>query len=326
MPNDYAGGRRERSRGREADRPSEIPAPGWKDVLWRTYREVNENNIFLISGGVTYSVLFALFPFMAALVSIYGLALDAGQIEHQVGSLAGVLPEQSQQLLREQLHQLAARSGGSLGVGAVVGLLVALWTASRGMSGMITALDIAYEQEETRSFLRFNLVALALTLGAILGGLIAIVLIAVLPAVIQFMGLGGFAKWAALVIEWPLLIVLVMAGLAILYRYGPDRDEPKWRWLSPGAIAATILWVIASIGFTIYVANFGSYDATYGSLGGALIMLTWLYLSSFVVLLGAVINAQTEQQTRKDSTVGQPRPLGARQAKAADTVAPSPGD
>ena len=193
------------------------------------------------------------------------------------------------------------------------------------MSGMITALDIAYEEKERRGFFKLNMIALGLTLGLMVGGIVVIALVAVLPAVLQLLLLGPATKWVLLVVEWPLLIVLVTLGLAVLYRYAPDRDKPQWRWVSPGAITATILWIVASIGFTVYVANFNSYDKTYGSLGGVIILLTWLYLSVLTVLFGAVINAQSEKQTRKDSTEGSPQAMGQRDARAADTLGESRG-
>jgi membrane protein len=317
---------RDHARGRDAARPQDIPARGWWDVVRRSWQEISDNSMFLIAGGVTYSILLALFPALAALVSIYGLVLDAGQIEHQVDALGSVLPEQSRQMLASELHQLASSSNSALSFSAVLALLLALWTASRGMSGLMTALDIAYEQKESRSFFRFNLMALVLTIGGIVGGIIALALVAVLPAAVEFIGLGATTKWILLIVEWPLLMVLVTVGLAMLYRYGPDRREPQWRWTSPGAITATVLWIVASIAFTTYVANFGSYDKTYGSLGGVVVLLTWLYLSAFVVLLGAIINAQAEEQTARDSTTGDEKPLGRRGARAADTVAPSPGE
>src|SRR6478609_1224416 len=193
------------------------------------------------------------------------------------------------------------------------------------MSGLVTAINIAYEEKERRGFFKLNMIALALTLGLIIGGAVAIALIAVLPAAAQLLPLGSATKWVLLIVQWPVLVVLVMLGLAVLYRYAPDRDKPQWRWVSPGAITATILWIVASIGFTVYVANFNSYDKTYGSLGGVVILLTWLYLSVLMVLSGAVINAQAEQQTREDSTEGPPRALGQRDARAADTVGASTG-
>jgi membrane protein len=315
----------EAGRGREADHPGEIPPRGWKDILWRAWGEVSDQNLFLIAGGVTYAVLLALFPGLAALVSLYGLGFDAGQIERQVAALSGVLPAQTQELLSQQLHSLVQASGGALGFAAIAGLLLALWSASRGMSGLITALNIAYEEKETRGFFKLNLIALGLTLGLLAGGIVAIALVAVLPAAARLLAVGSATKWVLLLAQWPLLIVLVMLGLAVLYRFAPNRDKPQWRWVSPGAAAATILWIIASIAFTVYVANFNSYDKTYGSLGGVIILLTWLYLSALMVLLGAVINAQSERQTRKDSTEGRPRTMGQRDAHAADTVGESTG-
>jgi membrane protein len=290
------------------------------DVLWRAWGEVSDQNLFLIAGGVTYALLLALFPALAALVSLYGLAFDASQIEQQVGALSGVLPAQTQELLTQQLHQLVAASGGALGIGAVFGLVLALWSASRGMSGIITAVNIAYEEKERRGFFKLNMIALGFTLGAMAGGGVVIALVAVLPVALQVLPLGPAAKWVLFLVEWPVLIVLMMLGLAVLYRYAPDRDKPQWRWVSPGAVAAAILWVVASIGFTVYVANFSSYDKTYGSLGGVVVLLTWLYLSALVVLFGAVINAQSEKQVRKDSTEGSPRAMGQRDARAADTL------
>ena len=316
---------REGGRGRDADHPGEIPPRGWKDILRRTWGEVSDQNLFLIAGGVTYAVLLALFPGLAALVSIYGLAFDTGQIERQVATLSGVLPAQTQELLSQQVHSLAQASHGALGFAAIVGLLLAIWSASRGMSGMITALNIAYEEKERRGFFKLNLIAIGLTLGLLAGGIVAIGAVAVMPAAAKLLAVGPAMKWLLLLAQWPLLLALVMLGLAVLYRYGPDRDKPQWRWVSPGAIVATLLWIVASVGFTIYVANFNSYDKTYGSLGGVVILLTWLYLSALMVLLGAVINAQSEKQTRKDSTDGPPRPMGRRDARAADTLGESTG-
>jgi membrane protein len=317
-PSKVAGG--SDGRGREADHPGEIPPRGWMDIMWRSWGEISETNLFLIAGGVTYAILLALFPGLAALVSLYGLVLDASQIDKQVGTLSEILPAETQQLLVEQLHKLVEASSGALGIGAAVGVVLALWSASRGMSGLITALNIAYEEKERRGFFKLNMLALGLTLAQLVGGIVIISLVAVLPAAVQFLDVGAATKWLLLVVQWPLLIVMMMLGLGILYRYAPDREKPQWRWVSPGAVAATILWVIASIGFTIYVANFNSYDKTYGSLGGVIVLLTWLYLSALMVLLGAVVNAQSEKQTRKDSTVGPARAMGQRNARAADTL------
>jgi membrane protein len=224
-------------------------------------------------------------------------------------------------MLSDELHTLVTSSTGALGLSAIIALLLALWSASRGMSGLITALNIAYEENEKRGFFKLNLIAIGLTIGMMIAGIVVVALVAVLPAAVQFLPLGDLSKWLLLILEWPLLIGFVLAGLAVMYRYAPSRDQPQWTWVSPGAGAAITLWIVASIGFTVYVAHFNSYSKTYGSLGTVIILLTWLYISSFVVLLGAAINAQAEKQTRADSTIGPPKDLGKRGARAADTVA-----
>lgn len=310
----------ESARGREARAPQHIPTPGWNDVLWRSWQSVSDNNIFLAAGGVTYGVVLALFPGLAAFVSVYGLLMDPGQIQRQVDAMSAMLPEETRQLLEQQLQQLVSSSHGALGFGAIVGMLFALWSASRGMSGMMSALNMACEERERRGFFAFNAIALVLTIGMIVGGVVAIALIAGLPSVVQFMHLGGFLKWLFLFVQWPFLMVLLILGLSLLYRYAPSREEPQWRWVSPGALGATVLWLIASVAFTAYVANFSSYDKTYGTLGAAAVLLTWLYISSLAVLLGAVVNTQAELQTRKDTTTGEPLPMGRRGASAADRV------
>jgi len=324
MPDDQSAPPEQQSgRGRHAERPTDLPAPGWKDIAWRVYGDISEKNLFLAAGGVTYAVLLALFPGLAALVSVYGLVSNPNQIQQQVASMSGMLPEQTRQMISSELHSLAASSSGALGIGLVISVLLALWSASRGMSGLMSAVNLAYGERETRSFLRFNGVALVLTIGAIVGGVVAIGLVGGLPAAVQAAGFGTFLNWLMLILEWPLLFGLMLVGLAVLYRYAPDRDEPQWRWVSPGAIVATALWIVGSICFSVYVGNFGSYNKTYGSLGGAVVLMTWLYLTAVVVLLGAAVNAQAERQTRKDTTKGQPQPMGTRDAKAADTLGES---
>ncbi len=314
------------ARGREADTPSELGSAGWKDVLWRSYQGINNKSLFVVAGGVTYAVVLALFPALLALVSLYGLVFDRSQVEGQVNAMSGMLPELARQLIATELHQIAGASGGALGFGAIVGILFALWTASRGMSGMISALNISYGETEKRSFVRFNLTAVGMTLVLIVGGLFAIVLVAGLPSVVTSVakGIGGVLKWVALVVEWPILAAVTMTLLGLLYRYAPDRRAPKWRWVTPGAIVGTVLWIIGSLVFSVYVANFANYNATYGSLGAVMVLLTWLYLSAFVVLLGAEINAEAERQTKRDTTEGGENPMGQRGAVAADTLGQTP--
>ena len=274
---------------------------------------------------MTYAVLVALFPALAAFVSIYGILLDPSQVEKRVSALSGVLPDQSRQLLADELHKLVSASSGTLGLSAFVGLLLALWSASRGMSGLISALNIAYEENEKRGFFKLNLLAVGLTIALMIGGATVMALVTALPAAVQLVGIIGATMWLLLVLEWPLLLVIIMMGFAALYRYGPARAKPQWRWVSSGAVAADTLWITASVAFTIYVANFNSYDKTYGSLGGVVILLAWLYLSAFVALFGAVINAQSEKQTRKSQPRGRPNRWVKRGARAADTLGPTRG-
>ena len=310
-------------RGREADDPQDIPPRGWKDILIRAYNDSNEKNISLVAGGVTYYVLIALFPGLAALVSIYGLVADPHQVETQMNALSNMLIPSAKQLIGTELHQLVTTSSGTLGFGVVIGILIALYSASRGMSGMISAVNIAYGEKETRSFIKFNLLALVMTIGLLIGGVIVLALVAVLPAALSTT--SGILKWVAYIVEWPVLVLFMIGMLAVLYRYAPARDEPQWEWTSPGAIAASILWVVSSILFSIYVAHFGNYNKTYGSLGAVIVLLTWLWLSAYLVLLGAEINGESERQTKKDTTEGEPQPMGTRDATAADTLGKQQG-
>src|ERR1051326_3661862 len=264
MPDDVGRNTRERAQGREANRPGCIPPSGWKDIVWRAWGEISDNNIFLAAGGVTYALVLALIPGLAALISIYGLVMDPGGIQEQVDALSMAVPDETRQFLKDELQQLASASHGTLGFGATAGLLFALWSASRGMSGMISALNIAYEEKERRGFLKLNTVAVLLTISVIAGGIIAMVVIAGVPAMVRWIGFGTAAKWALLIVEWPILMSLLMFGLAVLYRYGPSREKARWRWVSPGAEVATVVWIVASIGFTIYVTHFSSYDKIYG--------------------------------------------------------------
>jgi membrane protein len=227
--------------------------------------------------------------------------------------------------MSQQLHSLVQASNGALGFAAIIALLLALWSASRGMSGMITAINIAYEEKERRGFFKLNLMAIGLTLGLLAGGIVAISLVAILPAAVQLLAVGAATKWLLLLVQWPLLIVLVMLGLAVLYRFGPSRDKPQWRWVSPGAGAATLLWIVASVGFTVYVANFNSYDKTYGSLGGVIILLTWLYLSALTVLLGAAINAQAENRPGRIPRKDRPDRWGSAARTPPTRLAKAPG-
>jgi len=220
-------------------------------------------------------------------------------------------------LIGDELSQLASASSQSLGLGAIIGIAIALWSGVRGMTGMMTALNIAYDQPERRGFIRFYSTALVLTVFVVVGALIAFALIAGLPVALNWSGVRGPRRWIGLVVEWPLLIVFVMGMVALIYRYGPDRSEPKWKWASLGVIVATILWVLGSVLFSAYVYYFGSYNKTYGSLGLPLILLTWMWLSVFVVMFGAEINGEAERQTHQNTAARPTSPVSQQESEGA---------
>lgn len=311
---------REVDRGRKADTPSEIPAKGWKDIALRLYREFNKDRLLLVAAGVTFYAILALFPAIAALVSIYGAVADPSTIYAHLNDLRGVLPDGAIDIIGGQVQRLTQKSSGTLGLTAVVSILISLWSANGGVKAIFDALNIAYEEDEKRSFVMLNLQSLAFTFGALVFVVLALTGIVVVPAVLQVLGLDEKAWYIAL-LRFPALLLLVVGGLAVLYRYGPSRRKPKWRWVTWGSGLAGVLWLIVSGLFSWYVAHFGSYNETYGSLGAAIGFMTWIWLSTTVVLLGAELNAEMEHQTAQDTTVGGGKPLGARQARMADTVA-----
>jgi membrane protein len=312
------------SRGRQADRPRDIPKSGWRDIAWRVKDKMAKDKLSIVSAGVAFYALWAVFPALVAMVAIYGMVADTQQVEQQVSAMAAILPPQAAEMLRTQMHSIVQTSGAALGVGAVLGLLFALWSASVGIRTLMEALNVCYDEEEKRSTLKFYGTALLLTLGAIVAVVIAIGTVVVLPAVLGFLGLGSVVENLIAYARWPLLAVLVMFGLAVLYRYGPSRDQPQWRWVSPGVVVATLIWIVGSALFSLYVTNFGSYNQTYGAMGAVIILLTWFLLSAYAVLIGAELNAEMERQTKKDTTTGKPQPMGQRRAHAADTVGKTP--
>ncbi len=307
-------------RGREADAPSKIPKTGWKDILLRVKDEQGKDNLSIVSAGVAFYALFSIFPAITAFVSLYGLVADPAQVQQQVASFKGIVPQQVYQIISSQISSIVSSSSGKLGISLGVSIVLALWSAAKGMKAMITALDIAYDEQENRGIIRFNAVSLLLTLGAILFMIVSLALIVVLPGLLGNLGLPSPLQLLISIARWVLLAAFIMVGLGVLYRFAPDRDYPQWRWASGGAILATVAWIIASVLFSIYVSNFGSYNATYGSMGAVIVLLTWLFLTSYLILLGAELNAEMEHQTRKDTTRGEPRPMGSRGAHAADTM------
>lgn len=287
------------ARGREATVPEEIPARGWKDILWRVKERMSKDRLSIIAAGVAFYGLLAIFPGLIALVGLYGLAFDPQQVERQVAALSGMLPPQAADILLGQLSDLTTTSSATLGVGAIVGLLLALWSASAGMRTLMEALNVAYDEKEKRGFLRYYGTAVLLTLGAILGVILAIALVIALPIVLKFLGLDSLLQGLISFARWPILVGMMLIGLALVYRYGPSREQPRWRWVSWGAVAATTLWIIGSALFSLYVTRFGNYNETYGSVGAVVILLMWFLLSSYAMLIGAELNAEMERQKTK---------------------------
>ena len=318
MPATERGG--DEPRGRDAERPRDVPAGGWLDVFKRVRDDVSSDNASLIAAGLALYALLAIFPALAAAVSLYGLFASPEAIAGQIQSLAGVLPQQAAEILRNALQNLASQQGQALGIGAVIGFLLALWSARKGMVALMTATNIAYDEEEERGFFRQLFVSLAFTLAAVVGFVLVVMLAVALPVALKALAVPEGLQAALSVVRWVLLWLLVVFALSAVYRYAPDRRAAKWRWVTWGSAIAATLWLGGSLLFSLYVRNFGSYGETYGALGGVVVMLLWFYLSAFAVVLGAEINSELEHQTARDTTKGRERQRGRRGAYVADTL------
>jgi membrane protein len=306
-------------RGRTADSPTEIPARGWMDILKRTFAQVKSDNVPVVAGGVAFYVFLSLVPALLAVILVYGLVADPEDVRRQIEDYITALPSDAQTTILEQLQAVTDQDPGGLGVGLVASVLAAIYSASKGMQGLIAALNVAYDEEETRKFVKLRLTTIGLTLAVIVGGAVGTGGMVVLGTVAE--GLGTAGEVALTILRWPLLAVFLILGLAALYRYAPDRERAKWRWVTPGATVATVLWVLGSVAFSIYSRVAGNFTETYGSLASVAVLLLWLLLSAYVIILGAEFDSEAERQTARDSTTGRRRPLGQRDAYAADTVA-----
>lgn len=306
--------------GREATTPSDIPAAGWKGILKRTFASIKDDHVQMMAAGLAFYTMLSIFPALIALVSVYGLVSDPADVQDQIESVTSGMPESTSGLIEEQLTGIVESSSSALGWATAIALLGALWTASSGMQQGIKAINRAYDEEETRGFVKLRGLALGLTLAFILIAILSIGLIVVVPPLLDQLELGGVVDALLSVAQYLVLALVFMTGLAILYRFAPDRTQASWKWLSWGAVVATVLWIIASIGFSIFVTQFGSYQETYGALAGVIILLLWFFISGFVVLMGAELNSEMEHQTRRDTTKGPEQPMGRRGAVKADTL------
>ena len=312
-------------RGRAAANPWQVPLQGWKDVLLRTKDEVQQDQIALTAAAVAFYAMLAIFPGLIGLVSIYGLLFDPAEIEAHVSSVSALLPSEARVLLMDYLHETVQRRDETLGVAAIAGLLAALWSASSGTASTMTAINIAYDEVDKRGFIRSRVIALGLTLAFIIVVVIALALLTVLPFAMDTVGLSRSADTFISWIRWPLLVLLGLLGLAVLYRFVPDRTSPKWRWVTPGSLVAVTLWILVSSLFSLYASHYGNFGQTYGPLASVMVLLLWLYLSSFALLLGAELNAELEAQTKIDSTIGPAKPMGQRGAQKADHLGEARG-
>ncbi len=311
---------REPGRGRQATSPAHIPWKGWKDILWRTAKQISRHRLLAVSAAVVFYGLLALFPAITALVSAYGLFAPAATIRDHLSFAAEVMPAGAYSIVQDQVARVIAKGDAKLGLGFIFGLGVALWSANAGMKATIDALNVVYEENEKRGLIRLNLLSLAFTVAAIAAMLVAVGAVVVTPLVLERLGFGPLTDQILRLIRWPPLVLGMLASLAILYRYGPSRRVAKWAWLSVGAVVATAAWFGGSAALSYYLANFANYDATYGSLGTAIGTMMWMWMSTIVVLSGAALNSEIEHQTARDTTIGAERPLGARGATMADTI------
>jgi membrane protein len=310
----------DKQHGRHAVTPSQIPWRGWKDILIRTYEQFNEDRLLAVAAGVVFYGLLALFPAITAIVSSYALFATPNTINDHLSMLSGVLPGGAFDIVKEQVGRVLEKGNLKLGTAFIVSFLFALWSANGGMKAIIDALNVVYDEPEKRGFFKLNAVSLVFTFGGLVAVLIAIGMVVALPIVLSTIGLGSITELIFRIGRWPLLVVLMLLGLAVLYRFGPSRRLPQWRWLTVGSVFASLTWLAGSALLSYYLANYANYDATYGSLGAAIGLMMWMWMSAIVVLLGAELNSEIEHQTKMDSTEGGGKPLGARGAHVADTV------
>jgi membrane protein len=315
----------ERDRGRNAEKPTDVPKAGWLDILSRTKQQFGEDNLTIVSAGVAFYGFVAVVPALVATVAVYGLVADPSQVTEQIRSLATVVPGEALPLLEEQMIRITSNNQAA-GIGALLGVLVAIYSSANATKALITGLNIAYDETEKRNFFKLTALAIVLTFGGIIGAALAVGLVAVLPSLLAQLNLTKSVEMVLNLVRWPILVGGFLGALAVFYRYGPSRNEAKWSWVSPGALVAAILWVLGSAAFSLYVSKFASYDKTYGPLGAVVVFLMWLYISALTVLIGAELNAEMERQTKRDTTEGPEKPLGDRHAVSADTVGPSRGE
>lgn len=308
--------------GRNAPSPFSMPAGGWWAVLKRTQKEMGDDNVGLIAAGTAFYAFSSIIPVLAAVVLSYGLFAARETVVSDIQALFSSLPREAASVIQDQLLTVVRTEGDKKGIGLVVALALALYGGTKAASAIVTALNVAYDEKETRSTVKLYLLYFTIVIGAVVLVLGAIASTAVLAFLTDLVpNLGGVGAWIVRLLSYALIAALAVTAGAALYRYGPNRADAKWAWLTPGSAIATALWLVATALFGLYVSKFGDYGATYGSLSAVIVLLTWLWLSAYVYLFGAELNSELERQTAADTTAGADKPMGARGAVAADTVA-----
>ena len=310
---------REPGRGRDAASPGQIPGRGWRDILLRVWSNISKHRILALAAGITFYALLAIFPGIGATLALYGLFADPHSAQQMFDQVSTVLPGGGQDILRDQVTRLTAQPSARLGFAFILGLVISLWSASSGVRALVDTLNIVYGEEEKRSLVKLYLFSLAATIVIIVFFIVVSLALIAVPIVLNYVWIGDLPKMLLDVLRWPILLCIAALTLAVVYRYGPSRQQARWRWITWGSALATVLWIVASLLFSWYAANFGSYNKTYGSLGAVVGFMTWLWISSTVLLLGAEVNAEAEHQTVRDTTVGADKPIGRRGAWVADT-------
>lgn len=306
-------------RGRAARHPGHIPLLGWRDILWRTWREISVDKLPAVAGSVTFYTLLALFPAIGAFVSLYGLFADVRTVEEQLRDMAGVFPASVVQIVGEQMLRLASQGQAKLGVAFGFSLLLSIWSANASMRALFDGLNIAYDEDEKRHLVPRTLQSYLFTFCSLLYAAAASGVLIVTPLLLKAARLSALdAIWAP--IRWLIVLAMTAVAFAVLYRFGPSRARARWRWIWIGAAAAAAGWLFGSLGFSLYVNTIAHYDATYGPLGAVIAFMVWVWFSIMAILVGAELNAEIEHQTAVDSTTGPEQPMGVRGAAMADTV------
>lgn len=304
--------------GHFASTPWEIPFKGWKQVLIRVKDQIKTDYVSIVAAGVAFYMFLALFPAIAAIFSIYGLVVDPAQVEQQLSQVAQTLPEETYDMISNILTQTAEKSSQSLSWSLIISILISLWSANKATAAMFEGINIAYNEVDNRGFIKQKAITLGFTIGAVIIGIIAIAVVIAFPAIIDKLRLPDLIRNGIAFLRWIILAAIIYLVIILLYRTAPDRATPRLVWLSPGALFATVVWIIASLLFTFYMNNFGEYDKTYGSIAAVIILLLWFYLTGFIIILGAELSSQLEHQTNADTTTGIENPPGQRGAYYAD--------